>query len=124
MPAAIQDGALHPDIGGSRRGQNVLRASDPVLHHARGVFADGVVDFWRGDAVPVLQYGIQRHLVMFLRQVLANRGQPDALSREPAIRAVMVGTPGQPSIRLADDRLHDRPDPATELERVATNETA
>src|SRR6185503_15395845 len=49
---------------------------------APAVLADRVVDLWRGNAVAVLQYRIQRDPIMLLRQVLANRRKPEPMTVE------------------------------------------
>src|SRR6185437_8011872 len=94
------------------------------LHHLPRVLADGVVDLWRGDAVAVLEHGIERDAVVLLRQVLADRGEVQPMPIELAEDAVMVLAPRQDALLLARNRLEHRPGAAAELDAIAADETA
>src|SRR6516225_2553665 len=124
VPAAIEDRAVDADVGRLRRGEDVLRAGDAVLHHPCRVLANPVVDPRRRDAVAVLPHRIERDAVMLLWQVLADRGQAKAMAVEAAEGGVMACTPGQEPLGFAGDGLGDRPDAAAELERVAAHKAA
>src|SRR5579872_7471527 len=124
VPAAIHNRAVHTDIGGARRLKYFLRARSAVVHHAPGVLAYRVVDPGRGDAMAVLQDGIERHPIMLLRQVFADCGQPDAPTDQLAEDTMMVLAPGQAAVGIAEDRLGDGSNAAAELVGVAADEIA
>ena len=64
----------------------------------------------------VLQHGIERDAVVLLRQILADRGDAQAMAVELAEDAVMVRAPRQNALLLARDGLEHRPGAAAELD--------
>src|SRR5450631_4609468 len=124
MPAAIQDRTIDADIGRPGGGKNFPGPCNAVFEHSRAVLADRVVDARRGDAVAVLEDGIERDAVMLLRQVLADRRQAEPVAVEPAERGVVARPPRQQALGLAGNGLRHRSDAAAESKGVATHETA
>src|SRR5690242_16651414 len=72
----------------------------------------------------VLEDGIERHPIMLLGQVFADRGQADAPADQLAEDAMMVFAPGQAAVGIAEDRLGDWADAAAELVGVAADDIA
>src|SRR4029077_4013467 len=88
------------------------------------VLADRIVDPRRRYPVTILEDRVERHAVVFLGQVLADRHEAQAVPVETAESGMMAGAPWQEAVRLAGDRLHDRPGAAAELEGVAAHKAA
>src|SRR5437879_1467622 len=84
MPAAPRDRVVDADVGSTGGFENFPSTLQPVVHHLPAVLADRVVDLRRGNAVSVFQYRIERDAVMFLGQILADRGDAEAMAIEPA----------------------------------------
>src|SRR3954463_540857 len=116
IPAAPRDRRVDADVARSGGFENLPPARQRMLHHLPAVLADRVVDLWRGNAVAVLQYRIQRDLIVLLRQVLANRRKLEPRTVELAEDAVMIGAPRQDALLLSDDSLEHRPGAANELD--------
>src|SRR5271154_5437387 len=108
MSWAVQYRSRSPQIGGAGRCQNLRRPGDPMFHHAPRVLADGIVDPRRGNAVAVLQHGVDCHPIVFLRQVLTGNSDSQPAMNQLAISPVMVLAPGQYAARLTVDGLADQ----------------
>src|SRR5262249_53920566 len=106
------------------RFEKLPAARQRMLHHLPAVLADGVVDPWRGNAVAVLERGVERDPIVLLRQVLADRREPQSMAVELAKYAVMIRAPGQNALLLADDGFEHRAGAAHELDAVAADEPA
>src|SRR6185437_5224888 len=124
MPAAPGDRVVAADIGRAGGFENLSPARQSMIHHLPAVLADRVVDLRRGNAVAVLQHGIERDAVVLLGQVFADRGDREAMAVEPAKHAVMIRPPWQNALLLARDRFKHRPGAAAELDAVAADEAA
>src|SRR5262249_4246396 len=108
----------------ARRRQDLLRPRDAVVQHAPRIVADRVVDARRRNAMAVLQDRVERDAVVLFGEVLADRGDADTMTSQRPEYAMVLGAPRQTLVAGADHRLHDRPDAAAELERVAAHEVA
>ncbi|UCF52213.1 MAG: hypothetical protein JSV48_23570, partial [Bradyrhizobium sp.] len=95
-----------------------------MVHHLLAVLADRVVDLRRGNAMAVLQHRIERDAIVFLRQILADRGEAQPVAVELAEDAVMIGAPWQNALLLADDGLEHGSGAAHELDAVTAHEAA
>ena len=113
------------DIAGAGGRQDLLRPRDAVVHHRRRVLAHACSRSSAPGCRCVLQHRIERDAVVLLRQVLADRRQPDAAVEQlrgrrgggPRPRA--AGRP--PSLTSASMTGADA---AAELEGVAAHEAA
>ena len=124
MPAAPGNRVVNADVGRTGGFENLPAARQSMVHHLPAVRADRVVDLRRGNAVAVLQHGIERDAVVLFREILADRGDAQPMAMELAEHAVMIGAPRQNALLLARDGLEHRSCAADELDAVAANEAA
>src|SRR5258708_39131504 len=115
MQASPRYRVVGADIGRACSFENLSPARQSMLHHLPAVLADRIIDLRRGNAVTVLQHGIERDAVVLLGQVLTDRGDPEAMAVEPAKHAVMVRAPWQNALLLAPGRCKHGPGAAGRL---------
>src|SRR5579871_5961437 len=122
MARAVQQRARASNVlcAGSR--ENLRRSRDAVLHHAAGVLAHRVIDFWSWNAVAVLQDGIQGYAVVLLRKILARDTDLEATIEQFTINPMMVPAPREAARDHTGKGFIDRPSPAVELQRIASYE--
>ncbi len=102
--------------------QDLFASGDRVLQHPAAVRAERVVDLRRRDPAGVLQHRVQRHRVVRLGQVLADREHAGRVLEHLPIRAVVPFAPGYaPARHSGQRREHGAPAPA-ELVGVAAHE--
>src|SRR4051794_9269555 len=93
MPAAPWYRVVYADVGRAGSLENLPAARQAMVHHLPAVRADRVVDLRCRNAVAVLQYGIERDAVVLLGQILADRGDREAMAVELAKHAVVIRAP-------------------------------
>src|SRR5215216_3435464 len=124
MPTTPGYRVVDADVGSTRGFENLAAARQSMLHHLSAVLTERVIDLRRGDAVAVLQHGIEGDAVVLLGQILADRRDPEAMTVEPAEDAVMIRAPRQNAFLLARHRFEHRPRTAAELDAVAAHKAA
>ena len=118
VPTAVAQWRLMAHAHGRPRTQDIGRSRHGQVQHLPAVLAECVIDPVRGNAVRVLQFGIQHDTVMLFRQVLADRHHAGAVLKQLSIRVEITLAPRDAAGVQALDRGLDRALTAGEL-RIA-----